>query len=196
MLDKPRIILDVDGVVVNLVQKCREFLYLETGIEWDPESQETHKFANIPTVGAYFDRYLNLPHFFRWAYLYPDAENFVWTLDAIGEVHFVTAVRGAGEMDRYSFLRDQFPFIPGNRIHLTHDKGDVEGEVAIDDYEDYLTLGDRKLRILMSRPHNLKVDERAIGAIRAHTFGEVIYQVNEYTARRRSVHFMSQAVVL
>lgn len=137
-----RILLDMDGVLCNLIGKWfttynREYgdqIHVDALDEWGP-----HRVAR---AGKAIYKYLAQPGFFR------DLEPIAGAIEGVRallerghEVVIVTAAR-RGHRDKLEWVAEHLPFLPRDNIVFTHRKELVRGDLLFDD-----------------APHNLKAFE-------------------------------------
>lgn len=155
-----RILIDVDGVLALLHEKCQRVWLEETGNVFTPDMQTHFKFADNNHFGQFFDECLDRPGFMRDLEVAPGAVDFVTMIHNLGlEIWIVTAVRDCAQIDRTAWVREHFPFIPWSRIICTFKKEAIEGEIILDDGVHNLEVGDRRLRLLWDQFHN-QAEER------------------------------------
>ena len=155
---RPKIIIDVDGVLSNTHLPWLN-LY---NAEWDDNLQikditkwEMHELVK-PECGKLIYEYLKDPILYQQSPIIHGAKEGVEFLKEFGEVYFVTSGLFTS---KFEWLYD-FGFIPDNddwrfinNIIVTSDKSMISGDVIIDDYAKNL-IGDRKLKLLFDRPWN------------------------------------------
>lgn len=154
-----RILLDMDGVLTNLIAKWfrvyneeyGDTLHLEQLSEWGP-----HRFAK---AGRAVYKYLSRPGFFRDLEPIPGAVQGVRRLLDMGhEVVIVTAAKN-GHRDKADWVREHLPFLPDENIVFAHRKELVRGDVLFDDaphnLEAFRPYG---LPVAMDYPYNRGID--------------------------------------
>lgn len=128
-----RILLDMDGVLCNLIDKWfstynREYNdAIEIGMlqQWGP-----HHYAR---AGKAVYKYLSQPGFFRDLDPIPGAVEGVHKLLAQGhDVVVVTAAKN-GHRDKLDWIREHIPEIKSDHVIFSHRKELVRGDVLFDD---------------------------------------------------------------
>lgn len=128
-----RILVDMDGVLCNLVGKWfavynREYgdqICLDDLDQWGP-----HRIAR---AGKAVYKYLSQPGFFRDLEPIDGAIDGVRTLLAKGhDVVIVTAAR-RGHRDKLDWLAQHLPFLPRDNVVFAHRKELVRGDLLFDD---------------------------------------------------------------
>lgn len=128
-----RILVDMDGVLCNLIEKWfttynKEYgddLCIDKQVEWGP-----HRYAK---AGKSVYKYLSMPGFFRDLRPIPGAIDGMRSLIERGhDVVVVTAARN-GHRDKIDWLRERLPFLDQNNIVFAHRKYLVRGDILFDD---------------------------------------------------------------
>lgn len=153
-----RILLDMDGVLCDLLKKWfatynEEFgdaLRPESVTEWGP-----HRFAK---AGKRVYQYLARPGFFRDLEPIPGAIEGVNALAARGhELVVVTSAR-RGHTDKAAWIKEHLPVIPADHIVFTHRKELVRGDILFDDAPHHLeAFAAYGLPVAMAYPYNAQV---------------------------------------
>jgi len=170
-----RILVDMDGVLCNLIEKWfrlynKEYgddLSIEKLVEWGP-----HRFAR---AGSAVYKYLSQPGFFRDLSPIPGAVEGVRSLMERGhDVVVVTAAR-RGHRDKLEWLRQRLPFLDTRNIVFAHRKELVRGDVLFDDaphnLEAFAPFGQP---VAMAYPYN-----EGVGCPRVRTWSEFLAFVDE-----------------
>lgn len=160
-----RILVDMDGVLCNLIEKWfatynKEYgdtLHLDRMVEWGP-----HRFAR---AGKSVYKYLSKPGFFRDLRPIPGAIDGMRRLVDLGhDVVVVTAARN-GHRDKIDWLKEHMPFLPPHNIVFAHRKDLVRGDILFDDaphnLEAFLPYGQP---VAMAYPYNQGVSCPRVGS--------------------------------
>lgn len=179
---RPRILLDVDGVIADIVGAlCSELR--NHGFSRTQDDIVRYNFSECLTpeemeiVGVAMKRY----GFCLEIEPYPGASAFMGDLDKIGDVFAVTRPHTQSQTwahDRTAWL---VPFVGDRVVHTSH-KGLVRGDVLIEDSETnaYAWLADHTegVAILIDRPWNTLARPHS-RMVRARSFEEAVQQVRE-----------------
>lgn len=128
-----RILVDMDGVLCNLMEKWfatynseyDDDLRLERMVQWGP-----HRYAR---AGKSVYKYLSQPGFFRDLAPLPGAIHGMRRLiDRGHDVVIVTATR-SGHRDKLDWIREHLPFFRTDNVVFAHRKELVRGDILFDD---------------------------------------------------------------
>ncbi|NLN26989.1 MAG: 5'(3')-deoxyribonucleotidase [Firmicutes bacterium] len=161
-----RILIDMDGVLCNLMDKwLRRYnedygdaLSTEQITSWGP-----HRFAK---AGRRIYKYLSLPGFFRDLVPLPGAvENMRRLLAAGFDVLIVTAAR-RGHQDKRDWVSEHLPFFNTDNMIFAHRKELIRGDILFDDaphhLERFAQYGGEP--IAMAYPYNAHVPYRRVAS--------------------------------
>lgn len=170
-----RILVDMDGVLCNLIEKWfttynQEYgddIDLERMVEWGP-----HRYAK---AGKSVYKYLSKPGFFRDLSPIPGAIEGVRALVQRGhDVVVVTAARN-GHRDKIEWIREHLPILDWENIVFAHRKCLVRGDILFDDaphnLEAFQPYG---LPVAMAYPYNEGVECPRVGS-----WSEFLHLVDE-----------------
>lgn len=153
-----RILLDMDGVLCNLIKKWfdrynqeyRDALQMNALTDWGP-----HRFAK---AGKAIYKYLGQPGFFRDLEPIDGAIAGVRTLIKRGhEIVIVTSAK-RGHVDKAAWIREHLPEIPSENMVFTHRKELVRGDLLFDDAPHHLEAFARYgTPVAMAYPYNARV---------------------------------------
>lgn len=128
-----RILVDMDGVLCNLLAKWLTAYNEEYQDTLDPQALETwgpHRYAR---AGKAVYKYLSRPGFFRDLEPLPHAVSGVHTLVGYGhDVVIVTSAKN-GHKEKIEWVREHLPFLPQENIIFAHRKALVRGDILFDD---------------------------------------------------------------
>lgn len=172
-----RILMDVDGVVADLVGAvCAELEASDFGLR-TPEDFVSYEFGKVLTEGERkaITRSLAAPGFCSSIPWYPAGRMFVECLKEIGEVVAVTKPFAAGRT--WAWERQQWLGPLVSQVVHTGYKECVRGDVLIEDCTDHVAawLNENELgwAILIDRPWN-RGDRVPPRALRAVSYGDAI----------------------
>lgn len=128
-----RLLVDMDGVLCNLIEKWFARYNAEYGDQIHVDALEAWGPHRIAKAGRSVYKYLSQPGFFRDLKPIPGAIEGVRTLLERGhEVVVVTAAKN-GHRDKAEWLREHLPFLPPENLVFTHRKELVRGDLLFDD---------------------------------------------------------------
>ena len=128
-----RILLDMDGVLCNLIGKWFTTYNQEYGDRIHIDALEDWGPHRIARAGKAIYKYLAQPGFFRDLEPIEGAIDGVRTLlDRGHDVVIVTAAR-RGHRDKLEWVAEHLPFLPRDNIVFAHRKELVRGELLFDD---------------------------------------------------------------
>jgi 5'-nucleotidase len=149
---KQRIAIDMDEVIANTLQKI--------------------KGLNLPSDAHkdLIDQHIRMPRFFRDLPVMADSQDIVKRLSEKYEIFIATAAMEfpTSFLDKYEWLEEHFPFIPGSHIVFCGDKSIVHADYLIDDNARHFQAFSGE-GILFSSPHNAEV----VGYRRVNNWQEV-----------------------
>lgn len=188
MIRKPRILVDVDGVLGDFLVPSCEILRELTGHPWKPEDFKTWDI--FETVDKKYEKPFydacTQPEWCRNIPPFTAAVEGMRRLQEVSNVYIVTSPMGSNPRwayERDHWLKDHFG-IPTKKVVHTAAKYLCVGEALIDDkpanIEQWMTEHTNSLGLLFDQPYN---QENAPG-YRVHTW-EQILQVAEYLAHER-----------
>lgn len=154
-----RILLDMDGVLCNLIAKWFKAYNEEYGDQIDVAALDQWGPHRIARAGKAIYKYLSQPGFFRDLEPIPGAVGGVRALLERGhDVVIVTAAR-QGHRDKLAWIREHLPFLPRDNVVFTHRKELVRGDLLLDDAPQNLKAFARYgIPVAMAYPYNAGVD--------------------------------------
>ena len=147
-----RILVDVDGVVADLMGGFERFFLEETGRRIDTRKSTTHRMSRAPEfidlhreidLDDMLHRFLSVPDVYQnYVELIPDAhESIEYLLDEGHVLGFVTATLWSAPCSfesKFDWLNSIFPYVPMLSVGSA-EKHWVTGDYAIDDRYDTCT---------------------------------------------------------
>lgn len=128
-----RILLDMDGVLCNLIAKWFAVYNEEYGDQIHVDALDEWGPHRIARAGKAVYKYLAQPGFFRDLEPIDGAINGVRALLNRGhDVVIVTAAR-RGHRDKLEWIAENLPFLPRDNVVFTHRKELVRGDLLFDD---------------------------------------------------------------
>ncbi len=153
---RERIIVDMDGVIVDIYKQFLKYELEDLNIKQDLNSLlgklENEAFVN-------HDKYITSKNFFLDAYPIKDS---IETLEEINSKYDLFIVSSATQFplsldEKVRWLNKYFPFIHWKQIVLCGSKELISGDIMIDDHFKNLDFFSGKT-ILFTQPHNLNRD--------------------------------------
>lgn len=136
---RPRVLLDVDGVLAQFTRAFLGAVRAELGHDYDVDAVTTYSLIDCLGLSkAEFDRcaaHVNEPGFARTLDVYPGAVEGVAALHRVADVYIVTSPWNSNPTwtyDREAWLAEHFG-IPHSRVVHTSAKHLVRGDVLVDD---------------------------------------------------------------
>ena len=153
-----RLILDVDGVIADLIPTWLHFYNIDYGdcliedsiVEW-----EIDRFVK-EECGKKIYSYLKLPYLYDFVKPYIGADYFVSELRKMVDISFVTTVVDGGEGKKLDWLRNHGFYLPVDRYYEAkspEDKHAITANFMVDDYIKNLE-GFNGIGIMMTRNWN------------------------------------------
>lgn len=189
---KPRLFLDVDGVVANFVRATLGILSGYAGrqvleqeiVMWDVsqilEDHESRERSKKDFEKAGFAATFEL---------YDGAQEAVAEFKKVTDLYFVTApmmTNPTWMQDRAQWLVRHFD-VPANRICFITDKFVLQGDIMIDDspknIEGFLKTNPEGCGLLWERPYNK--DDSTQGK-RVHSWAEAAFEINEWIQKHNT----------
>lgn len=154
-----RILVDMDGVLCNLIEKWFAAYNAEYNDRLDPQGLVTwgpHRYAR---GGRAVYKYLAQPGFFRDLQPIPHAIDGMRRLMDWGhDVVIVTAARN-GHKDKLDWIKEHLPFFSLDNVVFAHRKALVRGDVLFDDAPHNLeAFKEYGLPVAMAYRYNENVD--------------------------------------
>jgi len=152
---KQRILVDMDGVLVDIYNTFFELHEKETG-----EKLTFKDISGLLEAEAFTNqrKWVSTPGFFRNLPVMPGSRE---VLQNLSNVYDIVVVSLATEFpycltDKQLWLHDNFPFIGWQQIVFCGDKNIIEADIMIDDH--FKNLDNFKGRtILFTQPHNILI---------------------------------------
>jgi 5'(3')-deoxyribonucleotidase len=181
---KPRVLLDVDGVLADFVGAFLGVVRDRLGREHTPE--DIHSFGIANSLNLSKDEFdtcaevVSQPGFGRTLAIYPGAQEGVAALQRIADVYIVTSPWNSNPTwthDREWWLYENF-HIPYNRVVHTSAKHLVRGDVLVDDKVDTVATWCEEhpgcTGIVWDTPHNRR---EPWGWLRTNSWDRLIEEV-------------------
>lgn len=175
-MNKPRIALDMDEVVADVMPKFVDAYEQEFGKRLIKADYWGKKIYDIPGA-THVRNVLYDKGFFRDLPLMPHAQEVVKELAEDYDIFFTTAAmefRNSLE-DKYDWLQDHFPFISWKRFVFCGNKSILRADYMIDDHPRNLLTFEGK-GLLFTASHNIDEDRftRVNNWLEVRTFFEAI----------------------
>jgi 5'-nucleotidase len=148
-----RILVDMDGVLVDNYPRFFELYEKETGLK-----KTMDEVAGLLEGEAFpgLNQWVQTPGFFRTMPVMPDSQRVLKSLNEIYEIIVVSMATEfpVGLTDKQFWLNDNFPFISWKQIVFCGDKSIISADLMIDDH--FKNLDKFKGETIMFRqPHNM-----------------------------------------
>jgi 5'-nucleotidase len=157
--DKPRIAIDMDGVLADEETQLISRYVKDFGIEMTPgELWKKAEGGATPEKEALY-RFINSPGFFRSLPVMEGAVEVVQHLQVNFDIYIVSAAMEFPHSfpEKYDWLQEFFPFIPWTNIVFCGDKSIIDTDYLIDDRCKNLDFCKGKA-ILFNAVHNTNID--------------------------------------
>lgn len=133
ILDMARILLDMDGVLCDLVGKWFAAYNKEYGDQIHVDLLDDWGPHRIAKAGKAIYKYLTKPGFFRDLEPIPGAIEGVRALLERGHEPVIVTAARRGHVDKLEWIREHLPFLPRDNVVFAHRKELVRGDVLFDD---------------------------------------------------------------
>ena len=169
-INKKRLLVDMDGVLADVYKQFIAMEEKESGIKLPIEILVGKPEYEVFKNGR---KHVNTKGFFRNV---PLMNGCVETMKKLNEKYDVFIVSAAMEFpnslpEKYSWLKEHFPFITWQQIVFCGSKIIVHGDIMIDDH--YKNLDNFKGQtILFTQPHNDGHDDK--GHTRVHSWKDIL----------------------
>lgn len=164
MTDKMRILLDLDGVVFNVIEgwlKNYNEAFNDNVTPDDLTDFWLHKFCNNAPKEVIYGPTIITNEIMMTAPFYPGAKEKIEKLALGNDIVFVTSTFNHNRASRVKRLFQEFGGIDFDLV-FTEDKSSVIGDLFVDDYiyhlEHYRKIHDETRCVLVRRPWNQKYD--------------------------------------
>lgn len=173
--DRPILVCDVDGVVVDLSRRWYDWICLQTS-KYRPaptfEEVSRHYDYSIPFEGtvdrSVANHFWKMSHIYDWATPVEGSVELLEAFKAAGwDIVFASHVEGDHSLSKYNFLKKHFPM---DGFMATREKHFLKANIVIDDRaENLLKFSSDVFCVLMDAPHNKDVNTEELGLYRLHS---------------------------
>jgi 5'(3')-deoxyribonucleotidase len=178
-MGKPVILMDLDSVTVNLMDKWFGMYNNDYNDNLTPskiKSWDTHKYVK-PECGYCIYDYLALPGFFLDLPFLPGAEEGMHELSKVGELVIVTSASDKPQAvaDKLTWVQTHLPMVKKGNTIVTSRKDLVHGDIMVDDSPANLKQTLARHKIVLDYPYNRRVKD----AQRVYDWAGIVDAVKE-----------------
>lgn len=179
-MSKPVVLMDLDGVVIDLEPKWFSIYNERWGDNLDPRGNREWDLLKVvkPESGRDIYNILDMDGFFRDLPAYEGALDGLKTLTRFTDVVVLTSAldNPNAAKDKLLWIREYAPFIKKGNVIITPRKDLVHGDIMVDDSPNNLKKTLAKHKIVYDHPYNRKVKD----AERVHNWDELIEAIRRY----------------